>query len=224
MNTTRCPVIDEANILKAREILGMLSEYAGEDIQSELLKELESCQTGGSRRSMKQRGGDRKQNIKRFIYVLISLLAGNAAISATAINTILPGIMMIVNGQCGMLGNMAWRIVGLENPVCSVWNTLAQRITLALTGDAASLALLTGAVGAVAATPQMIDAIVDQIATRIEGVLAGTIGVSNASKPSITNRRGGPNNNEDPGSAAATGGTRKTRRSRSRKTRRTRKH
>jgi hypothetical protein len=220
MNKGSCPVINEAQYEKAREILKKSMAAAGLDFEktkNEMREEDESCPTFGGGY---QRGGDRRQTIKRIVYAIIALGGANAVASATAINTILPGIMMILNGECGMIGNITWRLFGLENPVCATYNSFLATIGRAITGSPEAIALLTGGITAAGAGVVAIDRLVDRIVDAIEATLGGTT----TTKAPSGNSNGKRNNNNGDPSGATAGGRRKTRSRKHKKGKHTRKH
>lgn len=222
MNKNTSRLNSDASLAKAKEILENFSKNAGENIAAELHKEVESCAKAGGGY---QRGGNRRQTIKRIVYAIIALGGANAVASATAVNTLLPGLLMIVNGECGMLGNVTWRLIGWENPVCASYNSMLSTIARALAGSPEAIALLTGGVTAAGAGVVAIDALVERIVDAIEAGMNKVMG-ANTKGPS-GNSNGKRNNNNDPGpsaNGATAGGRRKTRSRKHKKGKHTRRH
>ncbi len=208
MNKT-CPVIPETQIQKAKALLNKFTDNEGNllDIAAEMRKELESCPMEGGG---KQRGGDRRANIKRIVYAIIALGGVNALASTTAATTILPGLMMMINGECPMLGNVTWRLFGWENPVCATYNNMLATIGRAITGSPEAIALLTGGITATGAGVYAIDALVDRIVNAIEAAMDKMLGTATKALPNRRNGNGNGNANGDPSGTTA-GGRRKTR-------------
>jgi hypothetical protein len=204
-----CPVITKAQYEKAREILTGYTNIAGEDIAQAMRKEAESCRISGGGY---QRGGNRKQTIKRLIYVFMALGGANALAASTVATTLIPGFTMLLNGECGMIGNVTWRIFGLENPVCAAYNSMLATIARAIAGNVEAIALITGGVTGVGISVAALDATIDRIAAAIEAAMDTMLGAAPKALPGPGNgnRRNRPNGNGDPGGVAL-GGRRKTR-------------
>jgi hypothetical protein len=222
MNKTNSGLNSAASLAKAKEILENFSKHAGENIAAELRKELESCPMEGGGY---QRGGDRRATIKRLVYLVIALGGANALASATAANTIAPGLLMMFNGECSMLGNVAWRLISWENPVCASYNNMLSTFARAFAGSPEAIALLTGGITATGAGVYAIDALVDRIVNAIEAAMDRMLGTATKALPNPRNESGNRNRNGnggDPG--VALGGRRKTRSRKHKKGKHTRRH
>ncbi len=208
MSNNNSGLNSNASLAKAKEILENFSKHAGENIAAELRKELESCPMEGGGY---QRGGNRRATIKRLVYLVIALGGANALASATAANTIAPGLLMMFNGECSMLGNVAWRLISWENPVCASYNNMLSTFARAFAGSPEAIALLTGGITATGAGVYAIDALVDRIVNAIEAAMDRMLGTATKALPGPRNGNGNGkrNNNNDPGTTA--GGRRKTR-------------
>lgn len=163
-----CP---EINFELFKENLNKISQATGEDILSEL-KTLsqESCPSTGGKRKMRGGALITRRNIKIMIYVLLAVIMTLASRTPTA-ESILTGIEMVINGECGYLINRIWGIVGLENPVCALNNKISEAIIFALRGNQEAIALLTGYTVMILAAPTATIMGIDQIAARIENAV-----------------------------------------------------
>jgi hypothetical protein len=187
-----CPTFDDS---KFRETLNILDQANPDDHIMESLKEMsqESCPTSGGkkRKGRRFRGGQlvTRRNIKVIIYLI---LAGLVALASTSPNVAIftAGIGMMLNGQCGNFANRLWG--PFQNPVCLLYNNLAEAVLRALAGDATSIAMLTGAATLAIGAPVAISTTIDNIAGRIEAGVNGNMArLENGSQaPQITNSGG----------------------------------
>ena len=117
--------------------------------------------TGGKRKSRKMKGGALTANqirygVQAFILFIMSYMTMN---SSVAMEGIITGISAIYNGNCGGTSRL-WGMIGLNNPVCTAYNTLELNITKALTGDATAISTLTGIITLTLALPYKAHALI----------------------------------------------------------------
>ena len=175
--------------------------------------------TGGKRsRKMKKRGmkGGKmpiKNIIKTLLYVLIAALV-SLGLNSPNLQTVKDGLLMIYNGQCNSITNRIWSWVGIENPVCALYNNLLFKIIPnALLGNSEALTKLVGMFSIGFGGPIIVIRQIDNIGALIEDTVNNAFQIENNSNPNPN-----PNNQE----LTITGG--KKRVSKRKKTRKQRKY
>jgi hypothetical protein len=124
------------------------------------------------RRSKTMRGGQmlRRDYIRYMLYVIIAIMTGYGFASDNFRGGIIPGLIMVRDGTCADFGNVIWGALGLQNPVCELWNRLRYAIPNAIMGNTDGIFLLGkilgGGVAIAAGRP--IDRLVDLIEDRID--------------------------------------------------------
>jgi hypothetical protein len=183
-----CPVLDKNEFMEA------LDKIDEKNHVIKLFKEFstESCSVGGKRKRKRTKrkltgGGSLKKNIQIIIYLIITILVALAGRSSN-VEMIREGINMMVNGQCSHLINRAWSFLGMENPVCAIYNKLIDAILKALHGDPVSISMIIGAATATIRAPLLIARTVDTIAGKIEAGVSGTMNrrITNGDDDTIT--------------------------------------
>jgi hypothetical protein len=155
---------------------------------------------GGSRRKRKSRtrsfkGGKIpiKNIIKTLLYVLIAALV-SLGMNSPNLQTVKDGLMMIYNGQCNTLTNRIWSWVGIENPVCALYNNLLFKIIPnALLGNAEAVTKLVGMFSIGFGGPVLVIKQIDSIGTLIEDAVNNTLQIENTN----TNANANINQNND---------------------------
>lgn len=171
--------------------------------KGDLIKDLksladESCsisidQTGGKKGKSKgkrykkysrsKRGGriPVKNIIKTLLYVLVAALVG-LGMNSPNMQTVKDGLLMIYNGQCNTIQNRIWSWIGIENPVCALYNNLLFKIIPnALIGNAEALTKLVGMFSIGFGGPVMVIRQIDNIGSLIEDAVNNTLRIENPS-------------------------------------------
>ena len=158
----------------------------------ETLKSLaqEPCITsGGGKRNKKSRkiskyymkGGKIpiKNIIKTFLYVLIAALV-SLGMNSPNLQTVKDGLMMIYNGQCNTITNRIWSWIGIENPVCAMYNNILFKvIPNALLGNADAVAKLVGMFSIGFGGPILVIKQIDAIGNLIEDAVNSALQIEN---------------------------------------------
>lgn len=143
----------------------------------------------GKKRSRKMNGGKVpiKNIIKTLLYVLIAVLVSLGANSPN-LQTLKDGLLMIYNGQCNTITNRLWSWVGIENPVCALYNNLLFKIIPnALLGNAEALTKLVGIFSIGFGGPIMIVKQIDSIGQILEDTVNSYLTIENSSDQIQTN-------------------------------------
>jgi hypothetical protein len=207
-----CSEFDNAKFVS---ILRNLDESNPSDQVLDTLKTMstENCPISGGKRNGKgKRKGKRtrrlrggqvfsRRNIKVVIYLVIAALSALAIGSPNA-STIAFGLQMLISGQCGNLGNRLWGFIGLENPVCRMYNVLLNVVLQSLSGDAMAISQLVGLVTMIAGGPYAAATAIDSVAARIENSVASRFaqienGAANNDQPVIAHAQIIPNEDWD---------------------------
>lgn len=128
-----------------------------------------TCNSSGGRKKRRTRtrsrgkkmvGGAKitAKHIKYGLYFILAFLVGLGAIGGRNINIINDGLRMLVTGECTFVANRLWSVIGLENPVCTAYNTFINTVIKSLyDGNRTALATLIGELLLLAATPLALD-------------------------------------------------------------------
>ena len=160
----------------------------------DVLEMLEQCPPPikKTRRHRRQRrlGGGRltREYVTTAIYVLIVSLAGLALFSENPNKqTVIDGIKAVLNGSCNSLASTVYQAWGLENPVCTHWNSVLALVKKALQGDVGSLGILAGLISSplmtLKATTKAVNLISDQIMLRISNEQPSLIAIEDTVAP-----------------------------------------
>ena len=186
----------------------------------------EECPLSGGSRKRKSRSKNFKLSfkggkipikiiIKTLLYVLIAALV-SLGMNSPNLQTVKDGLMMIYNGQCNTLTNRIWSWVGIENPVCAIYNNLLFKIIPnALLGNAEAVTKLVGMFSIGFGGPVLVIKQIDNIGALIEDAVNNKLQIENP------NPNPNPNNTTADYSNELNGGKRRKRnRSKTRKIRR----
>lgn len=120
-----------------------------------------------------------KNIIKTLLYVLLAALV-SLGMNSPNLQTVKDGLMMIYNGQCNTLTNRIWSWVGIENPVCALYNNLLFKIIPnALLGNAEAVTKLVGMFSIGFGGPVLVIKQIDNIGTLIEDAVNNTLQIEN---------------------------------------------
>ena len=120
---------------------------------------------GGGRRRKAMIGGAAKIHVKAALYAILAFLSGLVAVGHAG--TVLAGLQMLINGQCG--GVAHWLAPRLGNPVCQGWNTVIAWVAKSLQGNAEAQATIVGVLTTAYAAPKALDLAVETMAIQIAG-------------------------------------------------------
>jgi len=116
-----------------------------------------------------------KNIIKTLLYVLIAALVG-LGMNSPNMQTVKDGLLMIFNGQCNTIQNRIWSWIGIENPICALYNNLLFKIIPnALIGNAEALTKLVGMFSIGFGGPIMVIRQIDNIGNLIEEAVNNTL-------------------------------------------------
>jgi hypothetical protein len=204
-NSNSCSNFNEQTFI---DTLNNINDNITKGELQETLKSLgeESCDilTGGkikkSKKTMKQKykkmhGGKIpiKNIIKTFLYVLLAALV-SLGMNSPNLQTVKDGIMMIYNGQCNTITNRLWSWIGIENPICAMYNNLLFKIIPnALLGNAEAVTKLVGLFSIGFGGPIMVIKQIDNIGNLIENTVYSNLQVENSNP--ISNVK--PNSSEN---------------------------
>ena len=120
-----------------------------------------------------------KNIIKMLLYVLIAALV-SLGMNSPNLQTVKDGIIMIYNGQCNTITNRLWSWIGVENPVCAMYNNLLFKIIPnALLGNAEAVTKLVGIFSIGFGGPVMVIRQIDDIGTLIEDAVNSALQIEN---------------------------------------------
>jgi hypothetical protein len=180
--------------------------------------------TGGKRRSRKRsmKGGKMpiKNIIKTLLYVLIAALV-SLGLNSPNLQTVKDGLLMIYNGQCNSITNRIWSWVGIENPVCALYNNLLFKIIPnALLGNSEALTKLVGMFSIGFGGPIIVIRQIDNIGALVEDTVNNAFQIENNGTPNNNNQEEAISNELTlRGGLSLRGGLRKKRKSKRRRTR-----
>ena len=142
-----------------------------------------------------------KNIIKTFLYVLIAVLV-SLGMNSPNLQTVKDGLMMIYNGQCNTITNRIWSWIGIENPVCAMYNNILFKvIPNALLGNADAVAKLVGIFSIGFGGPILVIKQIDAIGNLIENAVNSALQIENTNTvnpQTMSNElttRGGKKNN-----------------------------
>jgi len=154
--------------------------------------------SGGSKRKRKAKNSSYKLSfkggkipikniIKTLLYVLLAALV-SLGMNSPNLQTVKDGLMMIYNGQCNTLTNRIWSWVGIENPVCALYNNLLFKIIPnALLGNAEAVTKLVGMFSIGFGGPVLVIKQIDSIGTLIEDAVNNTLQIENTNNNNTNN-------------------------------------
>jgi hypothetical protein len=120
-----------------------------------------------------------KNIIKTFLYVLIAALV-SLGMNSPNLQTVKDGLMMIYNGQCNTITNRIWSWIGIENPVCAMYNNILFKvIPNALLGNADAVAKLVGMFSIGFGGPILVIKQIDAIGNLIEDAVNSALQIEN---------------------------------------------
>lgn len=156
-----CPTLDEG---KAIAFLKTMKVPLQKDTM---------CDSSGGRKKRRTRSRGKKmvggakitaKHIKYGLYFILAFLVGLGAVGGRNIEIINDGLRMLVSGECTFVANRLWGIIGLENPICTTYNTFINTVIKSLyDGNRTALATLIGQLLLLAATPLALDKTLDFI-------------------------------------------------------------
>jgi hypothetical protein len=127
-----------------------------------------------------------KNIVKTFLYVLVAALIG-LGMNSPNMQTVKDGLLMIYNGECNTIQNRIWSWIGIENPVCALYNNLLFKlIPNALIGNAEALTKLVGMFSIGFGGPVMVIRQIDNIGSLIENEVNRTLQIENQSNTSVS--------------------------------------
>ena len=123
-----------------------------------------SCPISGGKKR-KFRGGFKitKEQITSLLYVIIAAIATIAITGTNSRETVYSGLKMMINGECGYVANRVWGYLGLENPVCAIFNAKMSSVMKALVGNVDAINELTLLVGKITASSLVVHVSVKKI-------------------------------------------------------------
>ena len=171
-----CPVINKAAVFKALEQINAITKGSFEE-------NLESCPIFSAGEI--QIGGAAIKNIiiKTAIYAILALLTGMSMYSSQSI--IIDGLTKISNGGCHSIYSPITNFFGWTNPLCSNWIKIEQLVAEVMSGNAVSLAILSGGVSTLIASPVALIKSVDIIAEQIASTVSNRLTASNVSNSKL---------------------------------------
>lgn len=134
------------------------------------------------KKSRKMRGGKIpiKTIIKTLLYVIVAILVG-LGFNSPNLQTVTDGLLMIYNGQCNTIQNRIWSWVGMENPLCVMYNDLLFKVLPnALLGNAEALQRLVGMFTIGFGGPVAVIRQIDYIGELLENTVNNTLSIPNS--------------------------------------------
>lgn len=191
---TECSKFDEMTFVNT------LNQINNTITNGELLKNLkylasETCSLNGgsfnkkktkrrrkSKKTRKMRGGKIpiKTIVKTLLYVLVAILVG-LGFNSPNLQTVRDGLLMIYNGQCNAIQNRIWSWVGMENPLCVLYNDLLFKVLPnALLGNSEALQRLVGMFTIGFGGPVLVIRQIDSIGELLENTINNTLTIPNS--------------------------------------------
>jgi hypothetical protein len=120
-----------------------------------------------------------KTIIKTLLYVIVAILVG-LGFNSPNLQTVIDGLTMIYNGQCNSIQNRIWSWVGMENPLCVMYNNLLFKVLPnALLGNAEALQRLVGMFTIGFGGPVAVVRQIDYIGELLENTINNTLSIPN---------------------------------------------
>ncbi len=170
--------MDTCENLLDKSVFKFVVDLMPDEIKDEFIN---CSDTKGGRRkknSKKMRGGLDSNFRKRVIfgiYLFMGIVVSYIILNADT-TTLVRGFELLYSGQCNSISELALDYFGIGNPICTNHHRMIVVVGAALQGRTEAIMQIVGMVASGIAAPVVVYRAIDNLASLIEGRVAGLIG------------------------------------------------